>query len=111
MSSMAKEAASGAGDSIPVISQGTVTNITVDASATIAYIAIGPTADATVVGSRIPITPLLAEYFSVTPGVDKVSGIAGATSGITAAVGVDTTVVRVFYNSVAGAISVMEGRK
>lgn len=111
MSAGARESHDGGGAVLPVVGQGTITNLTTEASGTIAYIAIGATPDVDTTTTRIPITPNSAEYFAVTPGVDKVAAKVGSTSATTALMEDHTTVVRVFYDSVAGVVSVMQGRK
>jgi hypothetical protein len=110
MTSLAREAASGGGSSIPVIAPGLVTILTVGAAETFAYVAINDDPDTTDATQTIRIAARLPEYFKAIPSVTKVEALAGVTTDLMGStVGANTTCIRLLYDDVAGEVEIMEG--
>lgn len=96
-----------AAEPIQATFQGTVQEITVDTSESVVFCDIGKKPDASS-GQRFRISPDFAEYFGITPG-HKVAAAGSTTSNVmTNPVGVNTTLVRIFYDKTAGKVEVME---
>ena len=107
MSAQARESEGGV-ETIPALGIGTLQTITgVGASATIIFFDIGVTPDAST-GNRIPMAIDAGMFWSCKPG-DKVAAHDGSAGGTIAnAVGVNTTVVYLYYDSTAGTAFVLE---
>ncbi len=107
MSKQARESVGGI-EVIPALGIGTLQTITaVGAAASVIFFDIGPTPDAST-GNRIPMAIDAGMFWSCKPG-DKVAAHDGSAGGtITNAVGADTTVVYLYYDSTAGTAFVLE---
>lgn len=107
MTFLAREAGN-ALNSIPAVGQGTLQSITaVGVGAPVCFFAIGKNPDAST-GNRIPMAPDSGMYWKITPG-HKVAAHDGSAGGVVAnAVGADTKVVYLYYDSAAGTAYVLE---
>ncbi len=96
------------GDAIQALGQGVLQTITeVGTGKSVIFFDISPVPDAST-GNRIPMPPDTGMYWKCEAG-DKVASHDGSAGGvISTAIGADTTVVWLFYDSVAGTSYVME---
>ena len=98
-------------DTIQALGIGVMQTITgVATSGTVWFVKTG--ADGIVADALTPVIALAPDtghYLKVVPGVDKVAAYDGSAGGVTAnAVGANTTVVWVYYDSTAGTVYVTE---
>ena len=95
-------------EGIQAVGQGVLQTITaVGTGKSVIFFDIGPNPDAST-GNRIPMPPDVGMYWKCAGG-DKVASHDGSAGGVISnAVGADTTVVWLFYDSTAGTSYVME---
>lgn len=107
MTKLARESGN-ALETIETLGIGTLQEITaVGTAAAVIFFDIGTAPDAST-GNRIPVTPDVGIFLKCSPG-DKVASHDGSAGGTIAnAVGENTTVVYLYYDSTAGTTYVME---